>query len=404
MWLSGPAGSGKTAIAGSVAETCKKLGLLAASFFFSASSGSEDRRSKRFLITTIANHLAEHDTLLEYRIQLLWSIERHPGIFRKNLKEQAECLILKPLREVQGQCDGSAWPKALVLDGLDEVEAEQYQDPTRQEIARTHDEDQLEILDVLFTLSQDPAFPFRIFIASRPERIIDEFSHTAAATSTVKLFLDSRYNPDADIRSFLDSKFAGIRRRSGISDSLWPGQAAVDWIIEKSSGQFAVPAAITRYIGAGLPQQRLEEIMRVERANTVTKNPLAPLDALYGHILKRSPNPSLAIMWIQSILFANSSAGSEQLPALFWRRLLETEDGETSYLLGDLASLIFIPSADDRTSQFNIYHRSAFTDFLRSQTRCGELHNSPAAVNRFVAGLCVNVLRSTSRRVHLTMD
>ncbi|TEB20194.1 hypothetical protein FA13DRAFT_1645330 [Coprinellus micaceus] len=39
MWLSGPAGAGKTAIAGSVAETCEDMGLLAGSFFFRHSQG-----------------------------------------------------------------------------------------------------------------------------------------------------------------------------------------------------------------------------------------------------------------------------------------------------------------------------------------------------------------------------
>ncbi|KAJ3521406.1 hypothetical protein NMY22_g12335 [Coprinellus aureogranulatus] len=52
LWMSGPAGCGKTAIAGSVAETCQERGILAASFFFSSFSPSLSRRRKRFLIPT----------------------------------------------------------------------------------------------------------------------------------------------------------------------------------------------------------------------------------------------------------------------------------------------------------------------------------------------------------------
>ncbi|TEB30689.1 hypothetical protein FA13DRAFT_1733552 [Coprinellus micaceus] len=47
LWLTGPAGTGKTAIAGSIADTCDEEGLLAGSFFFASFLASETRRSKR---------------------------------------------------------------------------------------------------------------------------------------------------------------------------------------------------------------------------------------------------------------------------------------------------------------------------------------------------------------------
>ncbi|KAF8066467.1 hypothetical protein FPV67DRAFT_1417372, partial [Lyophyllum atratum] len=42
MWLHGPAGAGKSAIAQTVAETCAERGQLAASFFFSRGSYRRD--------------------------------------------------------------------------------------------------------------------------------------------------------------------------------------------------------------------------------------------------------------------------------------------------------------------------------------------------------------------------
>lgn len=390
MWLSGPAGSGKTAIAGSVADTCKKAGILAASFFFSSFSGSADRHSKRCVVATIALHLAEHDALHDYKVQLLASIERHPNIFRKRLADQAEYLLLQPLRMLLAQSDRSAWPKGIVFDGLDEVLAEQYDDAKRKHMQRSPEQEQLEILNVLTTLVNDPAFPFRIFIASRPERIIDEFFSTAAKGVTFKLFLDSHYKPDADIKLFLCSRFADIRRRYGLSNTSWPGEEAIARIIEMSSGQFIVPATVIRHIEAGPPQRQLDDIVKLKWESGGRKNPLAPVDALYTLIFRRSPDPFLAAKWIRIY-----GSMQEQPSALFFKQLVEGDEGEFNHILGPLCSLVAIPSPDDPSAKLKIYHKSLI-DFLSSKRRSGDLYPDGSSMEAFVADRCVAVLRSAS--------
>jgi hypothetical protein len=169
----------------------------------------------------------------------------------------------------------------IIVDGLDEVEAEQYHDPTRQESCRAHEDDQHEILNALLALSQCPTFPFRVFIASRPERRISDFFATSARASTIDLFLDFKYSPDADIARYLGSKFAEIRRRTGITDVSWPGQIALDQIVDISSGQFVVPTTIIRWVEAGVPQQQLNDVLQQEWMRVGSRNPFAALDALY---------------------------------------------------------------------------------------------------------------------------
>lgn len=388
MWLAGPAGSGKTAIAGSVAETCKEGGLLAATFFFSSFTGSADRHSKRCVVATIALHLAENDALYDYKIQLLASIERNPTIFHKRLVDQAHCLILQPLRAIRERANSAAWPTGIILDGLDEVLVEQDLDPKREQMERTNDDDQLEILEVLHTLAKDPIFPFRIFISSRPERVIDEFFATTAESDTVKLFLDSKYDPDADIRRFLDSKFASIRRRYRISDPSWPGQKAIDRIVEMSSGQFIVPATIVRHIGAGVPQRQLEDIMQLKWEDSGRKNPFAIVDALYKYILHRSPEPSLAAKWIRVY-----TSSKQSVSALYFKRLVEDVEGEFHHVLGPLSSLVSIPATGDPEAPLKVYHKS-LDDFLSSQHRSGDLHLDESAVMAYVAARCVTILKS----------
>ena len=387
MWLSGPAGSGKSAIAGSVAETCKKQGLLAASFFFS--SGPLDNRSKRCVITTIASHLAEHVALRDFTGQLHASIRRDPDILSRSLKEQASCLLLKPLRTIRDFCDITDWPKVIIVDGLDEVEAHQY-----RTLPVGEDGGASEILDALFTLAADSNFPFRIFISSRRERsILEYFSNTSHA---LELPLDSKYNPNLDIRRFLEAKFAAIRRRDGIPNTSWPGRRALDRLVDMSSGQFVLPATIIRYIEAGVPQRQLDSVLHLSRLNSES-GPFASLDALYHHILNRAHNPDhdphMVVKWILSIRFALGPRTPP--PAKFWRQFLEDVDGELSYRLGPVSPLIAVPQADNTSAPITIYHRS-LTEFLSAKTRCGDLYVDDTELHSFVAGRIVAALKRSS--------
>ncbi|RXW14182.1 hypothetical protein EST38_g11673 [Candolleomyces aberdarensis] len=212
MWVTGPAGSGKTAIMGSVANTCQGKGTLGASFFFSSFSGSVDRRSKRCFVSTLAYQLVQHNAMDQVAEQILSTVERNPAIFEQTLDVQLDQLILKPLRACRDQPQLLEWPKVILIDGLDECEADQYHDMARSDAnLRSKEEDQTEILYVLKKAASDPDFPFRIVVASRPEHAIKEFFTNVAHSVTRELFLDEKYNPDADMGLFLESKFASIR-------------------------------------------------------------------------------------------------------------------------------------------------------------------------------------------------
>ncbi|TEB23161.1 hypothetical protein FA13DRAFT_1456565 [Coprinellus micaceus] len=402
MWLSGPAGAGKSAIAGSVATACKEEGLLAASFFFSSFSPSPDRSSKRGLIATLAHHMSQSDALYPFKEHLLYAVERQPDIFRKNLMEQAERLILGPFRRLQHREGEATWPQVVIIDGLDEVIAAQHAEPTEQGIPRTSEDDQDEILNVLLVLAQSPVFPFRIFIASRPERNIADFFATSARDVTVDLFLDSRYNPDTDIRRFLEAKFAHIRRKAGIKKA-WPAPGAVDHIVDVSSGQFIVPVTIIRWVESGLPQRQLDDVLQLARV--AIKNPYAVLDALYFHILKRAHNPDddplLVVKWIHSIQSALIQDSPGVTPATFWRQFLEDEEGELCYRLAPITSLVYVPPPDDTKSPITIYHKS-LTDFLSSPARCRDLYVDGKACNYFVANRILGVLKDKGPAVHLS--
>ena len=94
MWVYGPVGAGKSAIAQTIAEMCEKEMILLASFFFSRNDPS--RSNVNPLIATIAYQIIYN--LPQVRDAILGAIERDPLIFSKSPVVQFKSLIVPPLQ------------------------------------------------------------------------------------------------------------------------------------------------------------------------------------------------------------------------------------------------------------------------------------------------------------------
>ncbi|KAJ2928696.1 hypothetical protein H1R20_g8418, partial [Candolleomyces eurysporus] len=383
-WVTGPAGTGKTAVMGSLTERCKKNGFPVASFFFS-STGSIGRRTKTAFVTTIAHQLAQHRQDLKDAVAA--AIEADSIVFKKNLHVQMETLILEPLRAVADSSNGGL-RGIIVVDGVDECEVERSHDTTntgskvKPTSARTNAQDQLEILQVLLQALLDPAFPFRILIASRPERVFREFfdPQNAAFSFARKLDLHEEYNAEADIYFFLQAQFNLIRRRYNLPSS-WPPHGAIQTLVKNASGQFVYAATVVRFLEMGHrepPKALLDAILTMKATRETTSNPFEQLDALYTHILESSPDPPLSVRWIRAIsAIRNAPLISDTLRAASNINLLlqtDSESSEAEHLLGNLHSLVQVPSPSKQaTTQYSFYHKSLF-DFLDNRGRCGQLY------------------------------
>ncbi|RXW20031.1 hypothetical protein EST38_g5820 [Candolleomyces aberdarensis] len=378
VWMTGPAGTGKTAVMGSLAGHCAANGVLGATFFFASWSASVGRRRKTAFVTTIAHQLAQHRK--ELKIAISTAMENNPGVLEKNLHVQMEILVLAPLRDVVHQSEGQELRGAIIVDGLDECEAEQYHDATstgpRATPTRTNAQDQREILEVLQAASLDPDFPFRILIASRPERVFREFFDPKRnPTFSQKLDLNVEHNADADITLFLEAQFDLIRDRYNFPPS-WPPPGTIQTLVENASGQFIYAATVIRLFDTGhreAPKALLEAILKIDATRKTTSNPLEQLDALYTHILESSPDPPLSVRWIHTI---HSFTGWDNANVFNVNMLLQTdpESNEAEHLLGTLHSLIQIPPhSDQTTTPYGFYHKSLL-DFLGDPGRCGKLY------------------------------
>ena len=94
MWIRGPAGAGKSAIAQTLGERCKASGLLAATFFLSR-TGSAERGDGDRVIPTLAQQLLRW--FPEMKPHVLKAIGEDPFLFERSRGVQMQELLVNPL-------------------------------------------------------------------------------------------------------------------------------------------------------------------------------------------------------------------------------------------------------------------------------------------------------------------
>jgi Mrp family chromosome partitioning ATPase len=119
FWLSGMAGTGKSTIARTVAQSFASQGQLGASFFFKKGEGERGNASRFF--TTIATDLVACEPGMLPGIRK--ALDEDSTISHKALKDQFEKLILQPLLGIK-QARSRALARVVVIDALDKCERE----------------------------------------------------------------------------------------------------------------------------------------------------------------------------------------------------------------------------------------------------------------------------------------
>ena len=117
LWLYGPAGAGKTAIARRVAEIFANHGLLASFLFFRS---DPKRNTMKPLVSNIAYRVA---TVIHGACEPIEAvIEADPFILSYSIETQLEKFVFEPLRLLvdQGYFCNRQFPRLIVIDGLDE--------------------------------------------------------------------------------------------------------------------------------------------------------------------------------------------------------------------------------------------------------------------------------------------
>jgi hypothetical protein len=381
LWLYGPAGAGKSAIAQTIAELLEEAGLLAAAFFFSRNAAGRDDKTP--LVATLVYQLII--SIPEIRAHVLEALEQDPALFSRSIEAQIQALIIKPVNVVA--IDETlapillSRPRLIILDGLDECCTTSSQ---------TH------ILNVLSTAAKHLHIPLCFLIASRPEQHIREAfnDQNSIGSRSFSIVLDDTYQPDDDIQVFLQSTFDEIKRKhpsKAYLPRLWPSHQNIRRLVEKSSGQFIFASTVAKYVNSHRhwPPDRLQVIFGESEPGQET--PFAQLDGLYHLILSsiadiEKVKDVLMILVLQP--FQHSPYHDERNTATVITDFLFYKFGEIDMLLADLHSIIYVPPPREGFEELRFFHAS-LPDFLLDRSRSMDLFLDQGAAYAKLTGLAV---------------
>ncbi|KAF5322379.1 hypothetical protein D9619_000204 [Psilocybe cf. subviscida] len=368
-WMYGPAGAGKSAIAQTVSLNLQAKGQLTASFFFSRTSTSNGRGDETALIATLAYQLLL--SVPATKESIARAVHKNQLIFDLSLDEQVQTLIVTPLTVAYQDYGGLPHARVIVVDGLDEC--------------RKDDNAQSRVVSALIKgFRSIPKQSQKLFITSRPEHHIKAIFRDLQPELLRKMELNDKWNPDDDIRAFLNSAFADIRRshpyfEGNPTDQTWPSRSEIDELVARSSGQFIYASVVIKYIKSEDnydPAARLEVILKLQNNED---RPYAELDALYEHIFSqiRAVEKVLVVLSLERMFlesrrnalfspFLSVFVGARIQEIKFWFRplvsLLVWEKDKIRYMHASLPDFL---ADEGRSNTFYIYSTSIATRIVR---------------------------------------
>ena len=274
------AGTGKSTISRTAAQSFADRGLLGASFFFKKGEGDRGNASKFF--TTIAAQLSANIPSISPLIGEV--IDADPLISEKALKEQLRRLIFEPLSKIP-RVSTQAPRLILVVDALDECE--------RENDIRT-------ILVLLSTFRDGTSEFLRVLVTSRPDSPIRRGFQKMPENTYENLVLHDI--PQAtikhDISIFLQHELSKIRDNRALNTD-WPSQKDMQALVEMAIPLFIFAATVCSFVAenVGNPKRRLAAIIGYQSENrnktsklgtqSDNKNRVAKLDTIYLPILEQ---------------------------------------------------------------------------------------------------------------------
>lgn len=360
LWLSGPAGVGKSAVAQTVAEEFKGKGLLGGVFFFSRPNNRSD---PDVVIPTLVYQLAMR--IPEYRHIITDKITQDPIILDRNRRTQFQEFIIDPFLTLMTQHPTVVQqPLLIVLDGLDEC---------------INREAQCEFVEMIsHHVREQQNTGLRWMICSRPEpslKVSFSTEDCKAICLQEKLDVDDSEAQDDALR-ILRKGFADIRDQ--YPDQLtqgWPTEDQINLIASRASGHLGFVSFILRFIGDKNyddPYGQLEICLRFLKLTSGhgDLNPLYALDLLYTQVLSDIPASIFPTTLRILGLFVFYNAG--QLSAVAHANFLGLDQATFYRALHRLHSVVLVPPVDEAHRRpIQIYHAS-FTDYLKDPARCGK--------------------------------
>ena len=353
-WLNGPAGFGKSAVAQTIAELCADAGTLAASFFFFRGAGSRSRITS--FITTLAYQLSI--SIPAVRVPLQELLQRDPSIPHQSLENQFRKLIVEPILTLREPIRRMV----IVCDALDECD------------------DKDEVADFIEIITRTSQLPFLFLFTSRVEEHIQKKFETLAAQSAIHLLRLEDFNANADIRTFIRSRFSTIREENHRVmrhiPQPWPSSHDLEEIVGKASGSFIFADTFINFVndGSDLPHRKLRIALQTH----------AGLDPLYHQVLSAAPRDRYFQRIIGTIMLLKHN-----LPIADIACLVRLETADVLHFLLGIQSILAIP--EDDTHPVRLLHTS-LRDYLVTRQRSQIFFINPPTRHLFIATNCLAVI------------
>jgi hypothetical protein len=344
-WLNGLAGTGKSAIAQTIAERMFADGRLGGSFF--CSRDAADRRNLRLIFPTLAVQLARKYP--EFRSSLVPLVRSDPECATESLYNQMRKMIVGPLKK-------SPISTVIVIDALDECRDEKPESA---------------ILSVLGQFASEiPNVKF--FLTGRPEPHIRRGFNLPEMVEARDVFVLHEIESSeigGDMRRLFNHWFAEIaRRRRGLNG--WPTTEQLDRLCERAAGLFIYAMATVKFVDGDSPRDRLDLLLQSPESSAregKTKfGTNATLDSLYTSILQQAfgENDPEDDPRVLSVLGAMVLAVNPLSPSVI-ATLLGFDTEAVFFHLSSIHSLLVLQEdVDDPVLPF---HKS-FPDFITDPT------------------------------------
>ena len=392
FWLNGLAGTGKSTIAQTFAETSFADGKLGASFFCSRSF--DDRSNLRKIFPTLAFQLAHRYP--SFREELLPVLTASPDVGRESLCSQMEKLIVGPLKTTQTLT-------LIIIDALDECKDEEPASAILSILSRYVD--------------QIPHVKF--FITGRPEpRIRSGFRLQALRpiTEVFKLHEVERSLVDVDIKLFFRARLtetAKNRSHCNVTED-WPLSSDIDILCEKAAGLFIYASTVIKFVASRhhQPPKRLATLISLPQSTT--REGESGIDSLYTEVLRHAyhdvaldnqrPESQEVYRCFRSVVGAVLLAFNP-LSMKSLSDLLHDFDTpfDISTALGSLHSLLLVP--DDIEDSIRVFHKS-FPDFLMDPNRCQDTQFfvDPSVHHTEILLSCLSLMETKLKRNICNLD
>ena len=390
LWLYGPAGVGKSAIAQSLMEYCAKHGILSVGIFLSRVNKRDDPNR---IIPSFTHQLATAHPV--YRRAITNVLSNDPTILEKRMADQFEQLIDKPANVLVD--DGPNMrprPILFLIDGLDECNTESAQ---REFIS----------LVTSFTLKcKLRCLPFACVITSRPEwQIVSTFNQLDPSVKVLREELRTNtLGAIRDVERVLRTNFEEIRKKAFPPDTEWPSKQKFDKIKKAASGNMLFASVVTKFMDDDHPDGQLDLCLKSVQGKLMSdeQNPLDPLAALYEGMLRSIPprllETTLRILYLEIIVQDSYRSFRITLTGDVSADFFNIDDRTYHTCLKRLCSVLYVPSGTGRRLEFS---HATFADHVKVAIRMGTFGLREPEVLEDIRRRCISwikELKSTNKK------